>query len=80
MTPNPIERRLKANHQQAHPFGFRGKAIKRMSGVKDPRGRIGIFARGKNVYNGGSMAAHHKKGYGMGRPPKAAIRRRMGEK
>ncbi len=73
-------RRLEARHIQEHPFGFPApdkNRHKRMSGIKDPRGRVGIFARGKVVYGGGSTAAHHKTGYGMGRPPNGALSRRM---
>lgn len=50
---------------------------KKMAGEKDSRGPIGIFARGKNVYKGGSQAAHSGGGIQFGRPSKNAIRRRQ---
>ena len=72
-----LQRRLEQRTLQEHPYGFRGKGVEQK--LPDPRGRTGIFARGKNIYNGGSTAAHHKKGYGMGRPPKGALKRRMSQ-
>lgn len=44
---------------------------------KDVRGPVGIFARGKNVYNGSSHAAHSGGGLQYGRPSKSTIRRRQ---
>jgi hypothetical protein len=51
--------------------------MRRLSGVKDSRGKIGIFSRGANIYNGGSKAAHQGGGVQFGRPRKEAIERRM---
>lgn len=34
----------------------------------DPRSLSGMFSRGQNVYNGGSMAAHSGPNRNMGRP------------
>lgn len=51
--------------------------LRRLSGVKDSRGKIGMFSRGKNVYNGVSSAAHKGGGIQFGRPKKAALERRM---
>ena len=51
--------------------------VRRLSGVKDSRGKIGIFSRGANIYNGGSKAAHKGGGVQYGRPRKEAIERRM---
>ena len=56
---------------------MRAAALRRLQGVKDARGPVGIKARGKNVYNGGSRAAHSGGGVQFGRPSKNAIRRRM---
>lgn len=36
--------------------------------IGDPRGMAGMFSRGANVYNGGSMAAHQGPNVNMGRP------------
>lgn len=39
-------------------------------GQKDSRGMIGKLARGANIYNGTSNAAHKGGGQQFGRPPK----------
>lgn len=41
---------------------------KRLFGQQDSRGPVGMLARGKNVYNGASMAAHSGGGPQFGRP------------
>ena len=57
--------------------GMNADLVRRLSGVKDSRGKIGIFSRGANIYNGGSKAAHKGGGVQYGRPRKEAIERRM---
>ena len=59
--------------------------VKRLSGVKDPRGPVGILGRGKNIYNTTSHAAHKGGGSQYGRPKgsgkkQAAIRRLNGNR
>lgn len=44
--------------------------LKRLQGIKDPRGLVGEMARGKNMYPGGD-AARTGGGPGIGRPPEA---------
>lgn len=63
------------------------KAIDNLRGIKDSRGPIGILSRGKNIYNGGSTAAHSGGGPQFGRPANGsmqqhdnAIARRLGQK
>lgn len=56
---------------------LRKRQTNNLPGVKDSRGPVGIFSRGKNVYNGSSKAAHSGGGVQFGRPSKNAIRRRM---
>ena len=51
--------------------------LRRLSGIKDSRGAVGIAARGKNIYRGGSRAAHSGGGIQFGRPRKGSISRRM---
>lgn len=55
---------------------------KRLLGQVDSRGMQGIFSRGKNIYHGGTNAAHSGGGPQYGRPRKRpnlqnAIQRRM---
>lgn len=40
----------------------------KLLGERDSRGMQGIFARGSNVYNGGTSAAHSGGGPQFGRP------------
>lgn len=54
-----------------------GSLLRRLSGEKDSRGKIGIFSRGKNIYRGGSRSAHSGGGIQYGRPKKEALERRM---
>lgn len=51
--------------------------LRRLQGIKDSRGPIGMFSRGKNIYGGVSNAAHKGGGIQYGRPRKAALERRM---
>lgn len=44
--------------------------LKRLQGIKDPRGLMGEMARGKNMYPGGD-AARTGGGPDIGRPPEA---------
>ena len=53
--------------------------LKRLAGIKDSRGPVGIYSRGANVYPRGSHA-HSGGGYQYGRPRKTAIQRRMRRK
>lgn len=41
---------------------------RRLKGIQDSRGPVGILARGKNIYNGASTAAHSGGGAQFGRP------------
>lgn len=41
---------------------------RRLTGVQDSRGPVGIAARGANIYRGGSSAAHSGGGAQYGRP------------
>ncbi len=41
---------------------------KRLTGIQDSRGPVGIAARGANIYRGGSHAAHSGGGPQYGRP------------
>lgn len=72
-----------------HEQKFGQAAIKRrLSGVQDARSMVGILGRGKNIYPGGSSAAHRGGGPQFGRPkgagdkvPKrSAIRRRLAQR
>ena len=47
------------------------EVAKRMQGLKDSRGTVGIMARGKNMYPGGNAAQSGPGGPDMGRPPTA---------
>ncbi len=47
--------------------------VKRILGQDDPRSMVGKLARGSNVYNGGSSAAHSGGGLQYGRPKKNPI-------
>lgn len=51
--------------------------MRRLLGLKDSRGKVGIYSRGKNVYRGGTHAAHAGGGVQFGRPPKEVLARRM---
>lgn len=51
--------------------------MRRLMGLKDARGKVGMYSRGKNVYRGGTHAAHAGGGVRYGRPPKEALARRM---
>lgn len=42
--------------------------MKRLQGIKDSRGPVGMFARGKNMYPGGNAAQEGPGGPDMGRP------------
>lgn len=44
---------------------------RRLAGELDSRSRQAIFSRGKNVYNGGTSAAHSGGGPQFGRPRKS---------
>lgn len=48
-------------------------SARRLSGEQDSRGPKGIFSRGKNVYNGGTGAAHSGGGPQFGRPRKSVL-------
>lgn len=51
-----------------------------LSGMKDSRGPQGIAARGANIYNGTSNAAHRGGGPQFGRPrniPPEVLQRRL---
>lgn len=53
---------------------------RRLLGQKDPRGPVGMFSRGKNIYAGGSHKAHQGGGTQFGRPrqvTQGAIQRRL---
>lgn len=54
-------------NRNAQKFG-QAAAQRRLLGQKDPRGPVGMFGRGKNIYAGGSTAAHSGGGYQFGRP------------
>lgn len=57
--------------------------MKSLHGQKDARSSVGIFSRGKNVYNGASSSAHSGGGPQYGRPKNPtqdAIKRRMNGK
>lgn len=47
------------------------EVAKRMQGLKDSRGPVGIMARGKNMYPAGNNAQSGPGGPDMGRPPTA---------
>lgn len=47
------------------------EVAKRMQGLKDSRGPVGMLARGKNMYPGGNNAHSGPGGPDMGRPPTA---------
>lgn len=51
--------------------------LRRLMGIKDARGKVGIYSRGKNVYRGGSNAAHAGGGVQYGRPTNEALARRV---
>lgn len=61
---------------------------RRLSGVQDHRSMVGILSRGKNIYNGGSSAAHRGGGPQFGRPTgakdkvpgRSAINRRLAQR
>lgn len=48
----------------------------RLNGIQDSRGPKGILSRGKNVYNGGTSAAHSGGGPQFGRPRKPVFSNR----
>jgi len=56
------------------------KRIQANSGLQDSRGPVGMFSRGKNVYDSTSLAAQKGGGmqYGRYNPLQEAIQRRMG--
>jgi hypothetical protein len=57
------------------------KRIQVLQGMKDSRGPQGIFSRGANVYNAGSLAAQRGGGIQYGRYPayqQSASRRLFG--
>lgn len=57
------------------------KQVQTLNGLKDPRSTEGIFSRGANVYNGGSLAAQRGGGLQYGRYPayqQSAYRRLFG--
>ena len=63
------------------------KEVTKLQGLKDSRGPVGILSRGKNIYNGGSGAAHSGGGPQFGRPANGsmqqfenAIARRLGHR
>lgn len=47
------------------------EVAKRMQGLKDSRGPVGMLARGKNMYPSGNNAQSGPGGPDMGRPPTA---------
>jgi hypothetical protein len=47
------------------------EVAKRMQGLKDSRGPVGMLARGKNMYPAGNNAQSGPGGPDMGRPPTA---------
>ncbi len=51
--------------------------VRRLQGIQDSRGKVGIYSRGKNIYKGGSSSAHKGGGVQFGRPKNGAIERRM---
>lgn len=57
------------------------KRVQEMQGLKDSRGPVGIYSRGANVYNSGSLAAQRGGGIQYGRYPayqESAYRRLFG--
>lgn len=48
--------------------------LQKLRGLHDARSSRGILARGKNVYNGGSSAAHRGGGNQYGRPKKGSYK------
>lgn len=49
---------------------FQAEVVKRLQGIKDARGPVGVMARGNTIYNGTSNAAQSGPGGAdMGRPP-----------
>ncbi len=42
--------------------------LKELMGLQDSRKRRGIYSRGRNIYRGGSTAAHRGGGVQFGRP------------
>lgn len=50
-----------------------GQMLKRLNGEQDSRSMIGMLSRGKNIYNGGSKAAHSGGGAQFGRPKENLI-------
>jgi hypothetical protein len=53
---------------------------RKLMGVPDARGPVGILSRGANVYRGTSLHAHSGGGPQYGRPRKAAAMRRFGRR
>lgn len=51
--------------------------LKEIYGGKNSNGKIGMLARGKNIYDSTSGAAHKGGGSQYGRPKKKAIARRL---
>lgn len=50
------------------PVNPEEEVMKRLQGIKDSRGPVGMFARGKNMYPGGNAAQEGPGGPDMGRP------------
>lgn len=48
---------------------FSQEAIqRRLRGIQDPRGKVGMFGRGKPVFRGGATSPHSGGGPQYGRP------------
>lgn len=52
------------------------EVAKRMQGLKDSRGPVGMLARGKNMYPAGNNAQSGPGGPDMGRPPDPGLANR----
>lgn len=78
-----------ARRENRHQAQFGVDAVRRrLQGIVDPRGTVGILSRGKNVYMGGLPHARSGGGPGIGHPVgsgdvnklASAMKRRMGQR
>ncbi len=60
-------------NRNVQKFG-QAAVTRRLGGLQDHRGPVGILSRGKNIYNGVSSAAHRGGGPQFGRPKGARDR------